>query len=206
MNNGRCRVTVGQVPIDKEVPLYAANLWPTVVAGQLLQLHRPSGAYPATHGTEKFDDSLIIDPLTFWNSTHLASSVSALAGTQPPDILWAVWLCIAQFIPCNELLRLCGVDRTSFDIDMNECYRETRIYRQGDGQMEMSVAVRAWACMSVTHECSVSACERAAITCLRLFTVICIIPWTPKFLFLGVTWLTCPKKVFPTSWWPCQWL
>ena len=31
------------------------------------------------------------------------------------------------------------------------------------------------ACMSMTHECSVSACERAAITCLQLFTLAQII-------------------------------
>ena len=34
---------------------------------------------------------------------------------------------------------------------------------------------RGGACMSVTHECSVSACERAAITCLLLFALTQII-------------------------------
>ena len=48
------------------------------------------------------------------------------------DIPYDVWLCIAQFIPRNELLRLYGVDRTLFDIVMNERYRETRIYHLGD--------------------------------------------------------------------------
>ena len=25
-------------------------------------------------------------------------------------------------------------------------------------------------------------------------TTVCIIPWSPKIIFLGMTWLTCPKK------------
>jgi hypothetical protein len=48
------------------------------------------------------------------------------------DIPYDVWLCITQFIPRNELLRLYGVDCTLFDIVMNERYRETRIYHLGD--------------------------------------------------------------------------
>ncbi|EDR06752.1 uncharacterized protein LACBIDRAFT_299600 [Laccaria bicolor S238N-H82] len=48
------------------------------------------------------------------------------------DIPYDVWLCIVQFIPRNELLRLYGVDRILFDIVMNERYRETRIYHLGD--------------------------------------------------------------------------
>ena len=47
-------------------------------------------------------------------------------------IPYDVWLCIAQLIPCNELLCLYGVDRSLFDIMMNEHYRETRIYHLGD--------------------------------------------------------------------------